>query len=154
MLALNKQKKIISEKNMELLIDTNIILDVLQKREPWFNSSYSIFAACIQGKHRGYVSAHSLSDLFFILRKSHDLQARKNTIILLCTHFTVISESGNDYMSVVQNEMLDDLEDGLQIRCAENYKLDFIITRNIKDFKDSAVPAIEPENFLSKTILP
>ncbi|WP_374041753.1 PIN domain-containing protein [uncultured Treponema sp.] len=54
---------------MELLIDTNIVLDIVQQREPWFSSSYSVFKSCIQKKHNGYVSAHSISDLFFILRK-------------------------------------------------------------------------------------
>lgn len=135
---------------MELLIDTNIILDVLQKRLDWFDTSYKIFEYCIHGKHRGYVSAHSLSDLFFILRKSHDLQARKNVIIFLCTYFTVISESRSDYLAVAENQIFEDLEDGLQIRCAENYKLDYIITRNTKDFCNSIVPAIEPEKFLAK----
>ena len=136
---------------MELLIDTNIILDVMQKREQWFSASYSVFASCIQGKHKGYVSAHSLSDLFFILRKSHDLQARKNAVILLCTHFTVISESGDTYLSVAQDPIMTDLEDGLQIHCAENYKVDYIITRNIKDFVHSTIPAIEPEDFIAET---
>lgn len=61
---------------MELLIDTNIVIDILQKRQPWFADSYSVVAGCIQGRHNGYVTAHSLSDLFFILRKSHDVTAQ------------------------------------------------------------------------------
>lgn len=69
---------------MELLIDTNIIIDILQKRQPWFTDSYSVVASCIQGKNKGYVTAHSLSDLFFILRKSHNITARKNVVVLLC----------------------------------------------------------------------
>ena len=133
---------------MELLIDTNIVLDVLQRREPWFKDSYRIFESCIKGFHKGYVSAHSLSDLFFILRKSHSLEARKNAVKLLCTYFQVIAEDGTAYLSVIQNPVFSDLEDGLQIHCAEQYNLDYIITRNIKDFSASQVKAIEPAEFL------
>lgn len=135
---------------MELLIDTNVVLDVIQKREPWFQFSYSIFRKCIDGKHNGYVSAHSLSDLFFILRKTTDIQARKNVIILLCKYFEVIAEDAKTYLSVVQDDTIMDLEDGLQIRCAENFNLDYIITRNIKDFTMSSIPAIQPEDFLTR----
>lgn len=135
---------------MEILIDTNIILDIVQKREPWFSSSYLVFKSCIQKKHNGYVSAHSLSDIFFILRKTCDLQARKNVITLLCTYFTVIPEDGNAYLSVAQNQMMEDLEDGLQMHCAENCNLDYIITRNIKDFSNSSISAIEPQEFIKE----
>lgn len=134
---------------MELLIDTNIIVDILQKRQPWFADSYSVVASCIQGKHNGYVTAHSLSDLFFILRKSHDVNARKYAVILLCNHFTVFAEDRQAYLSVANNSLLTDLEDGLQIYCAENCKIDYIITRNVQDFQQSKVPAITAHDFLS-----
>lgn len=134
---------------MNLLIDTNIIVDILQKRQPWFPDSYSVVASCIQGKHNGYVTAHSLSDLFFILRKSHNVTARKNTVILLCNHFTVFTEDRQAYLFVANNILLPDLEDGLQIYCAENCSLDYIITRNIQDFQQSKVPAVTAHDFLA-----
>ena len=49
---------------MKLLIDTNIVIDVLQKREPWFSYSYRILERCISGIDEGFLSAHSLSDIF------------------------------------------------------------------------------------------
>ncbi len=134
---------------MELLIDTNIVIDILQKRQPWFADSYSVVAGCIQGRHNGYVTAHSLSDLFFILRKSHDVTARKNAVTLLCKYFTVFAEDKQAYLSVANNILLPDLEDGLQIYCAENCNLDYIITRNVQDFQHSKVPALTAHDFLT-----
>lgn len=133
---------------MEILIDTNIILDVAQKREEYFENSYKVFERCILGKNNGYLSSHSLSDIFFIMRKSHSVAERKNTIAALCKYFTIIEESGDDYLYVAENQFMADLEDGLQIRCAENFSLDFIVTRNIKDFSSSSVKPVTPADFI------
>ncbi len=134
---------------MKLLIDTNIVIDVLQKREPWFSYSYRILERCISGIDEGFLSAHSLSDIFFIVRKSHSEEARKAAIVFLCTYFSIIPEDKNAYLSIAQNSIFEDLEDGLQIYDASHEKLDYIITRNVKDFLQSPIQAIEPKDFLS-----
>ena len=61
---------------------------------------------------------------------------------------TVISEKQDDFEVLANNSDTKDLEDGLQMLCAKNYSLDYIITRNVKDFALSSVPAIEPFAFL------
>ena len=134
---------------MNVLIDTNIILDVIQKRQPFFYDANRIFQQCIGNVHNGFVTAHSISDVFFITRKSHSLEDRKNVIKLFCNFFTIISEGKNDFLSFLDNGDWNDLEDALQMTCAEKSNLDYIITRDKENgFKNSPVKTISPVDFL------
>ena len=136
-------------KNMRILIDTNIILDLVQNREPHTENASKIINSCVSLENIGYISAHSLSDLFFILRKYKTVEERKAIILHLCKYFKIISESKDVFVSICNNPDWTDLEDGLQMKCAENEKLDYIITRDEKNgFKNSPVKIISPEDFL------
>ena len=135
---------------MNLLIDSNIILDMVQHREPFSANSKEIIADCIKQKYQGFVSAHSLCDIYYILRKDLSVIQRLKLVEMFCQFFTVIPEKSNDFIAVVQNPNTEDLEDGLQIQCATKSGLDYIVTRNIDDFKNSSVPAILPSDFLAQ----
>ncbi len=135
-------------KDMQVLIDTNIIVDTIQERQPYSSNSKQVLALCIANKIDGYITAHSLCDLFYILRKDMNESERLSIINHLCKYLTVISEFQADFINVTNNRKTTDLEDGLQMICAEKYHLDYIITRNVKDFTHSHVPAILPQDFL------
>ena len=135
---------------MNLLIDSNVILDIVQHREPFFRESKEIIAECIRQSHFGFVTAHSLCDIYYILRKDMSAEQRLKLVNMFCQFFTVIPETASDFTAVTENPNTDDLEDGLQQQCATRLNLDYIITRNIDDFRTSAAPAIEPGQFLSK----
>ena len=66
--------------NMVLLIDTNIILDTVQEREPFCSDAKQILAYCIRNTISGFVSAHSLCDIFYILRKDMSVSERLSLI--------------------------------------------------------------------------
>lgn len=134
---------------MDVLIDSNIILDVMQKREPFSSLSKEILSLCIRSEIEGYVSAHSLCDIFYILRKDMTISERLSLIANICKYMSVISEKQDDFEAIAGDPEAKDLEDGLQMLCAKNYRLDYIITRNVKDFSGSPVKAIEPCDFLA-----
>ncbi len=135
---------------MKILIDTNIILDLIQSREPFSENASKIINSCVKKENEGYISAHSLSDIFFILRKDKTVEERKALILNLCSFFTVIPEDKNFYTAVCQNNNWNDLEDGLQMKCADFEKLDYIVTRDAgKGFNDSPVKVISAEDFLN-----
>lgn len=100
------------------------------------------------GNVDGYLTAHMMSDLFYILRKKLVAKKRKDLLIFLCDTMEIISEDKQTIRKALHNEQWMDLEDGLQMQCADKEKMDYIVTRNIKDFKISKVPAIEPEQFI------
>lgn len=136
---------------MKILIDTNIILDLIQSREPFSENASKIINSCVKKENEGYISAHSLSDIFFILRKDKTVEERKALILNLCSFFTVIPEDKNFYTAVCQNNNWNDLEDGLQMKCADFEKLDYIVTTRDagKGFNDSPVKVISAEDFLN-----
>ena len=134
---------------MRILIDTNIILDLVQKREPHCENASKIINSCVKLENFGYISAHSLTDLFFILRKYKTIAERKALILNICKYFKIIPENKDCFVSVCNNPDWNDLEDGLQMKCAENEKLDYIITRDEKNgFTNSPVSIITPADFL------
>lgn len=135
---------------MKILIDTNIILDFIQSREPFSENASKIINSCVKKENEGYISAHSLSDILFILRKDKTVEERKALILNLCSFFTVIPEDKNFYTAVCQNNNWNDLEDGLQLKCADFEKLDYIVTRDAgKGFNNSPVKVISAEEFLN-----
>lgn len=76
---------------MRMLIDTNVILDWLMRREPFHESARRVMEESIFGDIDGYISAHSLTDLFYILRKDFDTGRRKSLLMMLCERLNVIS---------------------------------------------------------------
>ena len=96
---------------MRILIDTNIILDLVQDREPYSENASKIINSCIRGENKGYISSHSLVDLFFILRKDKTIEERKTLILNLCKFFTIIPEENQYFVSICNNHNWNDLED-------------------------------------------
>ena len=134
---------------MRILIDTNIILDLVQNRAPYSENASKIINSCITKENSGYISSHSLVDLFFILRKDKTVEERKALILNLCRFFTIVPEEDTYFISICNNHDWNDLEDGLQMKCAEIENLDYIITRDRENgFKNSPVETINPEAFL------
>jgi predicted nucleic acid-binding protein len=135
-------------KNMALLIDTNIVLDWLLERQPFAENAKRIMEYCINGNLRCYLAGHTLLNIFYITRKEKSVAARKEILLMLCDCFEIIDIEKSMIISVLQNENWQDIEDGLQMQSAEQENLDYIITRDIKDFTNSQVKAILPEDFL------
>ncbi len=133
---------------MEVLIDTNIILDWFLKREPFYDESKTLLNKCWFSNISSYLTVHSICDMSFIIDKKFSTDEKKKFLQLLINRNEIISETKDDIQSFINNSDWTDLEDGLQMQTADKCKLDYIITRNIADFEHSLVPAIEPKDFL------
>lgn len=135
-------------KNMLVLFDTNIILDVLEKRLPFYDSSKSVLESCVSGNVAGYIALHSISNIFYILRKHYSAADRR---ALLLNILDLLHVAGTDHESVrnaLQREDFSDFEDCLQDECAKQIHADYIVTRNTNDFSTSDIPAIIPDDLL------
>ena len=133
---------------MVILIDTNVLLDVLQNRKPFLQESGEVIRLCGERTVKGYMALHSVSNIFFVMRKNCSGEQRR---LLLKGLLKVVRVGGMEHESVVEaleREEFSDFEDCLQDECAKGIGADYIITRNIKDFEQSKVPAITPEQFL------
>ena len=135
-------------KNITVLIDTNIFIDVLQDRIPFTDNSQAVIGLVTQKKVKGAVAAHSITNLWYILRKTHSDEERRNYLLSLFELFDVVSIDKNRLVAALEKSDFKDFEDCLQDECACAINADYIITRNAKDFESSMVKVLTPEEFL------
>ena len=135
---------------MKILIDTNIILDIVQKREPFFADSYQSLRKAIEADAECLISASAATDIFYMLRKAlGSAQQAKEQIEQLAQLVSFADVQGMDIHTALMRAM-PDFEDAVVDAVAERNGASYILTRNIKDFAGSVVPAILPADFLNK----
>jgi len=124
------------------MLDTNIVVDILSRREG-YEDSLRLLKYCELGRIDSFVSAITVTDVMYILRKhiSPDLVRETVQTLLLIVDVAHILKS--DIKSAFISEMRD-YEDAVQASCAERMKADFIVTHNLKDFTAFSIPAISP----------
>ena len=128
-------------RNLVLLIDTNILLNYITNREdPYLEQSVEIVRKCATGECTGYIAFHTLSTLWYVLRKRSDIVRRQN-LKDICEIFTVATASQTEIIDAIE-------EDCLQDKCAKDVGADYIITCNVRDFENSEVLAITPDDFI------
>lgn len=132
----------------KILIDTNVLLDYLLERDPFFEDAKGVILACTEGKIRGCIAAHSISNMFFILRKDYNSKERREILLNLFKIFDVEGIDKAKLISGLVNESFSDFEDCLQMECAKAYGANYIVTRNVSDYVASEVKAIEPKEYL------
>jgi predicted nucleic acid-binding protein len=133
---------------MRILVDTNILLDYLAKREPFLKSAEAIFDACAMGVVDGAIAAHSFSNMFYILRNVFSVAERKTLLLDLCSLFAVEGIDRQAIESALENKRFDDFEDGLQVECAKSFDANYIVTRDPSGYAGSSVPIISPDEFM------
>lgn len=133
---------------MVVLIDTNVIIDYFQKRDDYLAAEKIIDDYCTNGKIDGFIAAHSITDIFYILRKDFSVQERRQIILDLLDILEVVDLDKHKIIVALKNNSFSDFEDCLQSESALAVNADYIITRNKKDFADSAVKVVTPSEFL------
>ena len=134
---------------MRLLIDANIILDVLQKRQPYYTDSSLIWKLCETEQEEGIVSVLTFANLVYVMRK--ELSPGKIESVLAALRLIFRFEELNEFDLVHAASLgWDDFEDALQSVIAERIKADCIITRNVRDFRKSRISAFTPVEFLAR----
>lgn len=135
------------QKNMKILIDTNIVLDMLLGREPFEKSSTKVFEQAENGKVEAFLTANSITDIVYILRKKYDKEKIRDAVLELMKFIKIVSVTSKD-INKAFDYLFTDYEDALQTQCAIKIKADYIVTRNVKDFKNGSVKAITPDKFI------
>ena len=132
----------------KILVDTNVLLDYLLEREPFFDDAKKVILSCVDGNIKGCIAAHSIPNIFFILRKDYNTKERREILSTLCSIFDVEGIDKAKLLSGLANEDFTDFEDCLQMECAKSYGADYIVTRNVADYSVSEIKAIEPKDYL------
>lgn len=132
---------------VRVLVDTNVVLDQLLRRTPWFEEAQTFWAARDAEQIIAYLPASTLTDIFYIGRRQIGTDGARSAVARCLREFGILAvyrailESANALAGA-------DFEDNVQIACAEIAHLDCIVTRNVADFHSSSVPALRPPDIL------
>ena len=133
----------------KLFLDTNVVVDLLGEREPFYNSIAKIATLADKGKIHLIVSALTYSTVYYILSRFEDKDVVKEKI----RKFKVIAETSDLTNNIIDKGLsskFKDFEDSLQYYCAVKLECTMLITRNGKDFKESEIPVFSPDEYLSR----
>jgi len=134
--------------SMKVLIDTNIMIDALTNRDGRSGFSATVIDLCAKQVIDGYVALHSISNMYYILRKQYS-DAERRTILKRYNEILKVAEAGNGVVdAALNNTAISDYEDALQYACAETVGAEYIVTRNIKDYGKAEIRAISPEELI------
>jgi predicted nucleic acid-binding protein len=133
--------------NPTILIDINILLDVLQLREPFYESSARLLALVETGRIKGFVAAHSITTLYYLIQKDQSAaQARASITNLL--QFLEIAPVDQNTIEQALNLDYRDFEDAVQMISALQCKAEYLLARNVADYQPALLPVIQPVDFL------
>lgn len=136
-------------KPVKVLIDTDVVLDVLCGRQEFLEASAAVWKYCEVNKILGVISALSVPNIVYILRKELDPDKTKKIIDRLLLIFDVAELRAEDLRRAAEMKTAD-YEDAVKMCCAKRINADFIVTRNIRDFVSSPVPAVKPSELLDR----
>jgi predicted nucleic acid-binding protein len=132
-----------------LFVDTNIVLDLLAKREPFYEAAAKLFSLSDRGKVKLYVSALTFANTNYILSKMNDPHKAREILTQFKVLTTVVALTDKIIELSLNDKSFADFEDGLQHYSALENEADIIITRNLKDFKNSKIAVMTAQAFLS-----
>ena len=133
---------------MKALLDTCVVVDLLQKREPFFKDAKSVFLNVANHQFEGFVSAKALTDIYYLMhRYTHSDAESRKALGTLMQLVGVLSTNGIDCQNALVSAV-SDYEDAIMIETAIRGQMDCIVTRNLADYAKSPVPVYSPEDFL------
>lgn len=134
---------------MRAMLDLNVVLDVVQERTPHYAASATVLSQAAEGAFQGLLPAHAVPTLYYIVARFAGGEKAGELVDWLLRDFEVVP-SGKPELVLARSLAFDDFEDALVVACAVHAGCDVVVTRNIEDFRRSPVPALTPEEFLSR----
>jgi predicted nucleic acid-binding protein len=132
---------------MKVLIDTNIALDILLQRQPWYPNAALIFSFTQQNYIESYISASAITDIFYVAQKDLGKSGARAAMKRLLQVFYPATVTDSHIYQALEMEW-DDFEDSVQFIVGEGLSVDYIISRNTQDFSAGTIPAITPEQLI------
>lgn len=135
---------------MILMVDTNVIIDIFTKRDPWFMDSYTALTQTLKSENNEcLISASAATDIFYLLCKAlGDRDKAKEVLETLSMIVTIADVNASDIQSALSS-MMTDFEDAVVDAVAKRYGASYTLTRNTRDYQNSLVPAITPTDYLN-----
>ena len=133
----------------KLLIDTNVVLDLLAKRNPFYQSSAQIFSLADKDKLKLSINSLTIANTNYVLSRLKTTTEAKEILRRIRVLVKIVSLNDKIIDLALNDNNFSDFEDGLQYYSAIENNLDIIITRDLKGFKNSKVPVMTPDEYLT-----
>lgn len=134
---------------MKVLMDTNVIVDALTSREPWKESAEKIFLMAANCVVDAYITASTVTDIYYLVRKYlHSTEQAKRVMGKLYSLMEILTVTRNECVDALASAV-NDYEDAVIERTAAKADMDYIITRNVKDYQNGMIKAILPNDFIT-----
>jgi len=130
-----------------ILLDTNIILDIALKREPHFEHSARLFELIDNKQFIGYITATTVTDIYYIARKEKGKDIALEFISNLIEVVDVLGIDKNTIVKALKSKMKD-FEDAVQVSAAEYHDIEIIVTRNKSDFLNAGLEVLSPKELV------
>lgn len=131
---------------MKVLIDTNILIDYFAQRNDFYDDTLKLKAAAVFGDIDIWATSNSLTDVFYILRKSHGSSIIQEMFLNAKELLNICSVTSEDIFATAEKKW-PDFEDCLMYRCAEKIKADYLLTRDREGFFGANTPCLSPSEF-------
>jgi predicted nucleic acid-binding protein len=135
---------------VRVLVDTNIVLDFLLERDPFFQDAEALFQAIASRQIVGYVTATTLTDIFYIARRQTQSIERARQAVSITLAVMEICLVERSTLEVALTSGLTDFEDAVQVACAIAQGLDAIVTRDVQGFLNAPVPVLSVSQLLEQ----
>lgn len=132
---------------MRLFVDTNLILDVIAERDPFYASAARIWSMCETGVCEGFVSAISFNNVFYIVRRARNADVARKALVLMRDVFKSVAPDEQILNQAIDSDIRD-FEDAIQFFSAQRVATDYLLTRNVTDFPKTHQPILAPDEFL------
>ena len=130
----------------KIFIDTNILLDVILRREEFYKNAAGIWADCESGKVRGFVSAISLNNMHYVVRKRVAPEIALEYVRLVLNVFSIVPLD-ESILRLAVDLPQKDFEDAIQTFSAVQVKADCIVTRDRSHFSGNYMPVVSPDEY-------
>lgn len=132
---------------MKVLIDTCVVIDFLQKREPFANAAWRLFRTIATEQLAGYITAKETTDIYYLMHRfTHSDQESRHLLNQLLSLISILDTSSEDIFHALSSD-ISDFEDAVMTETAIRSKMDCIITRNKKDYAKAGIPIYDPIEF-------
>lgn len=134
---------------MKILVDTNVIIDALTSREPWNMSAEKIFILAANHSIDMYITASSATDIYYLIRKHlHSAEMAKQVMGKMFSLTGILEVIGTDCIEALASP-INDYEDAVIEKVADRKDIDYIVTRNIKDYQAGNTSVVSSDDFIN-----
>lgn len=136
-------------KNIVSLIDANVIINFITKRDDSYRDAcVEVMRLCAENAFEGCVAFHSLSIIWYVIRKQESEERARIWLNDICDILTVTGATQEQVKKAINNSSFRDFEDCLQDECAVHANAQYIVTCNVKDFQYAKTSVVTPDVFV------